>query len=272
MFDDMEKLKQLVQNIEFRQNDTDDNDDDTEVSPDALFIDTGFGTDNLNSDPVIAHISGSASNVKNNKDAIFGSENDDNLDNEDCDKIMEFGLGNSFKIKKEFAKMECNYGLGIDNPRKIGDFVHHTDNIPVVFIVKNTDGPMITVAKPTKNEKEYATNQDGVWPEYHFDDDELETMDTVSPNQIHKVILFNDSPKMEAFNNSVIDDEPMKKAHEQRSENAISQVSDFFEDVFGAPYSVVASNKNAFGNKKYTDTTPQVICKTEPKFFISRGW
>ena len=151
MFDDMEKLKQLVQNIEFKQNDTDD-DDDTEVSPDALFIDTGFGTDNLNSDPVIAHISGSASNVKNNKDAIFGSENDDNIDNEDCDKIMEFGLGNSFKIKKEFAKMECNYGLGIDNPRKIGDFVHHTDNIPVVFIVKNTDGPMITVAKPTKNE------------------------------------------------------------------------------------------------------------------------
>ena len=100
---------------------------------------------------------------------------------------------------------------------KIGSFVKpKCCQTPIILVVKNADGGCILTAKPTNNPDEYCEGNCGCWPEFSFDQDEIEPMGNVKLSDIFNVMKFNDSQNCtESFNGGVYDETPMDDAQER---------------------------------------------------------
>jgi len=173
------------------------------------------------------------------KDAIFGSQDD-----EDAERVMDEGLGMKGigrALKNGLNMTEC---MDMCDPNceikfNIGDFVKpNCCDIPVILVVKCNDGSSIMTAKPTECADECSDT--GCWPEFCFEQDEIEPMDEIKLSDIFNVMKFNDSAKTESFNGGTYDEEPMKAARKgasanQRDKKAASfdDINEFMEDVFG---------------------------------------
>lgn len=174
------------------------------------------------------------------KEAIFGSQD------EEAERAMEEGLGlkvGGLSLKKSLTNglAEC---MDMCDPNceikfNVGDFVQpNCVDTPVILVVKCTDGSNIMTAKPTECADECSDT--GCWPEFSFEQDEIEPMDEIKLSDIFNVMKFNDSAKTESFNGGTYDEEPMKAARKgasanQRDKKAASfdDINEFMEDVFG---------------------------------------
>ncbi len=174
------------------------------------------------------------------KEAIFGSQD------EEAERAMEEGLGlhvGGLSLHKSLKNglSEC---MDLCDPNceikfDIGDFVKPTcSETPVILVVKCTDGSNIMTAKPTECADE--CSETGCWPEFSFEQDEIEPMNDIKLSDIFNVMKFNDTAKTESFNGGTYDEEPMKAARKvasanQRDKKAASfdDINEFMEDVFG---------------------------------------
>lgn len=175
---------------------------------------------------------------------------------------MSFGLGESVEkgMGSEFVNkymFECCSGACCcrENPFKLGDAVQ-VAGIPRIFIVKNNDGNMITTAKPTNCQADFAKGKDGVWPEYCFQCNELSKVDNASLDQADELAEFNDRDiDTTGFNGLTIDARPMEIAQDYAREMTMDDVADNLDEILGAYRSAASGNDNEFS---YTKCSPVV--------------
>lgn len=177
---------------------------------------------------------GSSGNVtsktRKQKRPIFELDDNDDITDEIAEGIFGKGLGTFSGLGSLKKAMECccDGDPDCDIQFHPGDYVKAKNKgIPVILIVKCSDGPCVTTAKPTNDMDEYCEGNDGCWPEFTFNQDEIEPMDGVSLNDIVKVMAFNDS-QMESLTDSSIDSKPM--------EDAVDRTNDQFhcKKLYGA--------------------------------------
>jgi hypothetical protein len=246
-FDDLEKLRKLSRPIELQadaepDDDTEEEDLGAVVNDDAMTDQPYNPEGNVNVYVVNGGSSGTPSKKKPSKPAIFEQEPAES----DAESTMECGLGlkmGGLKLCKSLRNsMECCMDMcdpNCDIKFNIGDFVKpNCVDTPVILVVKCTDGSNIMTAKPTECADECSDT--GCWPEFSFEQDEIEPMDEIKLSDIFNVMKFNDSAKTESFNGGTYDEEPMKAARKgasanQRDKKAASfdDINEFMEDVFG---------------------------------------
>lgn len=248
-YDELEQLRKLTRSIELEamaQPDVEPEDDDFG----ATVLDAEMGNQPYDPDPEVktyvvkgtAGLGSCATPTKGAKpkEAIFGSQD------EEAERAMEEGLGlhvGGLSLKKTLANglSEC---MDLCDPNcavkyNVGDFVKPTcSEIPVILVVKCTDGSNIMTAKPTECADECSDT--GCWPEFSFEQDEIEPMGEIKLSDIFNVMKFNDSAKTESFNGGNYDESPMKEAQKGASENmrdkkaaSFDDINEFMEDVFG---------------------------------------
>ena len=167
---------------------------------------------------------------------------------------VEKGMGSEFVNKYMF---ECCSGACCcrENPFKLGDAVQ-VAGIPRIFIVKNNDGNMITTAKPTNCQADFAKGKDGVWPEYCFQCNELSRVDNAGLDQADELAEFNDRDiDTTGFNGLTIDARPMEIAQDYAREMTMDDVADNLDEILGAYRSAASGNDNEFS---YTKCSPGV--------------
>lgn len=167
---------------------------------------------------------------------------------------VEKGMGSEFVNKYMF---ECCSGACCcrENPFKLGDAVQ-VAGIPRIFIVKNNDGNMITTAKPTNCQADFAKGKDGVWPEYCFQCNELSRVDNAGLDQADELAEFNDRDiDTTGFNGLTIDARPMEIAQDYAREMTMDDVADNLDEILGAYRSAASGNDNEFS---YTKCSPVV--------------
>lgn len=256
MYDELEQLRKLTRPIELEamaQPDVEPEDDDFG----AMVVDGEMGNQPYDPNPKVNvyAVRGTADQPKTTggscgtpakgaktKDAIFGSEDDADVD---AAKVMDEGLGiagigrsikeglHNFNECMDMCDPDCKVHFNI------GDFVKPTCcETPVILVVKCNDGSNIMTAKPTECEDECGEN--GCWPEFSFEQDEIEPMDEITLADIFNVMKFNDQAQTECFNGGSYDESPMKAAQKGASENqrdkkaaTFNDINEFMEDVFG---------------------------------------
>ena len=123
-------------------------------------------------------------------------------------------------------------------------------------IVKNADGNMITTAKPTNCQADFAKGKDGVWPEYCFQCDELSKLDNADLSQADDIAEFNDQDiQQSGFNGLTIDPGPMELAQEYARERTMDDVADDLDEILGAYRSAASGNDNEFSYTKCSPVT-----------------
>jgi hypothetical protein len=169
---------------------------------------------------------------------------------------VERGMGRNFVNKYMF---ECdNTGCTRNNPFQLGDAVQ-VSGIPRIFIVKNNDGNMITTAKPTNCEADFAKGKDGVWPEYCFQCNELSKVGNADLSQADDLAEFNDRDLAPAgFNGLTIDPSPMEVAQEYARERTMDDVADDLDEILGAYRSAASGNDQEFSYTKCSPVTTMV--------------
>lgn len=145
----------------------------------------------------------------------------------------------------------CTCGCGCDCDC---DCDCEADDPMVLLIVKSTDGPNITAAKPTRNPAELSRTKDGCWPEFVFSTDEIGRMEGVTKNDVYAIMDFNDSHRTAKaqMESTVFSDAAMKKARQGVEDNQVQrnlsdkQIKNRLDEIFG-------------GSIKYTSTAPTVV-------------
>lgn len=234
-FDEMDKLLEMTNEVSAmsvpEQNTENTNDDDT------LYADLGMPGDKFGSPDTITKIAGTgSSNVSTDKEPLF-EKTCTCGECEECnskkDEIIECGLGLGFKraFKAQSFKGECCCGNSCTTPYSIGDCIAMSnEQIPVIFIIKDTCGDMLTCAKPTSNQAEYSISTDGQWPEYHFHQDSVKPMQNISINDIARILRFNDA-QMESFDGSCTDSAPKETADERTLDAMITKANEKLDDL-----------------------------------------
>lgn len=261
IYDELEQLMKLSRAIELEAMAKPDNDDDEkqaeyendEDENPTVVMDSGMGADqaydpNPKVDTFVIGSSGTPNKKIQQKEAIFEQEpgtEDQNISS-DAENTMECGLGLSMgglKLHKSLKNgLECCMDLcdpNCDVKYCVGDYVQpKCCETPVILVVKCTDGSNIMTAKPTECAEE--CGEHGCWPEFSFEQDEIEPMEGITLADIFNVMKFNDRAKTEAFNGGCYDEEPMKKAQKGVEENQrdkkaakFDDINEFMEDVFG---------------------------------------
>jgi hypothetical protein len=251
-FDDLEKLRKLSRPIELQadaepDDDTEEEDLGAVVNDDAMTDQPYNPEGNVNVYVVNGGgSSGTPSKKKPSKPAIFEQEPGEDSADSNAETAMECGLGlkmGGLKLGKSLRNsMECCMDMCDPNCAikfNVGDYVKPTCcETPVILVVKCTDGSNILTAKPTEDAAQ--CSETGCWPEFSFEQDEIEPMSEVTLEDIFNVMKFNDSPKTEAFNGGDYDETPMKDAQKgvlnnQRDKKAATfdDINEFMEDVFG---------------------------------------
>lgn len=246
-FDDLEQLRTLARPIELEamaQPDVPEEEEDLG----AVVLDAEMGNQPYDPSPkVAAYVVGSSGTPNKKaptKEAIFEKSEDEN--DENAEKVMESGLGlgmGGLSLHKSMkAGLESVMDLCDPNCQhkfSVGDYVKPTcSEIPVILVVKCADGSNIMTAKPTEDVEQCSDT--GCWPEFSFEQDEIEPMEGVTLADIFNVMKFNDQPRTEAFNGGSYDEAPMKAAQKGAQENqrdkkatSFDDINEFMEDVFG---------------------------------------
>ena len=191
--------KPIFDDEEVSEDSEDDSDSGEEVSDDSESVsDSGEGAN------IEAPIVGSVQGVEGEDKAVM-----------DC---MFKGLGVNLHGSLSNGLHEC---MDMCDPNcpvafKVGSFVQpKCCQTPIILVVKNADGGSILTAKPTNNSDEYCEGNCGCWPEFAFNQDEIEPMENVKLSDIFNVMKFNDAQgRTESFNGGVYDETPMDDAQD----------------------------------------------------------
>lgn len=187
---------------------------------------------------------------------------------------VERGMGRDFSRK---YMLECGSGLCRSNPFKLGDVVQ-AGNIPMLFVVKDNDGTMIRTAKPTDCKYDHAVSQDGVWPEFFFDQDELTKVDSASLDQADDIAKFNDRDiEMRGFDGRTVDPGPMELAQDYARRQTMDDIGDALDEILGCYRKAASGDDKEFS---YTEVSPvttyvlpsgEVTTQTMKGGYVSRG-
>ena len=163
---------------------------------------------------------------------------------------VERGMGREFSRK---YMLECNSCICQNNPFKLGDVVS-ASGIPMLFVVKDNDGTMIRTAKPTDCKVDHAVSQDGVWPEFFFDQDELTKVDSASLDQAEKIAKFNDRDlDVRGFDGRTVDPGPMELAQNFAREQTMDDIGDALDNILGCYKKAASGDDKEFS---YTEVSP----------------
>lgn len=169
---------------------------------------------------------------------------------------VERGMGSNFVNKYMFES--GNACCTRNNPFQLGDAVQ-VAGIPRIFIVKNNDGNMITTAKPTNCEADFAKGKDGVWPEYCFQCNELSKVGNADLSQADELAEFNDRDiTPSGFNGLTIDPSPMELAQSFARERTMDDVAEDLDEILGAYRSAASGNDKEFSYTKCSPVTTMV--------------
>jgi len=169
---------------------------------------------------------------------------------------VERGMGRNFVNKYMFESGSACCARS--NPFQLGDAVQ-VAGIPRIFIVKNNDGNMITTAKPTNCEADFAKGKDGVWPEYCFQCNELSKVGNADLSQADELAEFNDRDiTPSGFNGLTIDPSPMELAQSFARERTMDDVADNLDEILGAYRSAASGNDKEFSYTKCSPVTTMV--------------
>lgn len=246
IYDELEQLRKLSRSIELEAMAKPDVETEEEDLG-AVVLDAEMGNQPYDPDSKVNAYrvigsSGTPNKKAPAKEAIF----EEKPDTEDAETTMECGLGlgmGGLNIHKSMkAGLECCMDMcdpNCDVKFNVGDFVKTIGTeIPVILVVKSTDGSNIMTAKPTEHTDECSST--GCWPEFSFEQDEIEPINEVTLADIFNVMKFNDSVKTESFNGGDYDESPMKAAQKGALENqrdkksaSFDDINEFMEDVFG---------------------------------------
>lgn len=164
---------------------------------------------------------------------------------------IERGMGREFSRK---IKFEAANPLFVSNaPFKLGDVVSAKNN-PMLYVVKNNDGSVITAAKPTANQAEFCKCKDGCWPEFTFNQDEIQTMDNASMNDLGDIVAFND--RFRGFDGTIEDRSPMDRAQEYAQKQTIDDISHDLDEILGQYQFAAQGGDKDFS---YTECSPTVV-------------
>lgn len=179
-------------------------------------------------------------------------------------RSMSFSLGESVTkgMGSEFTRKylaECQGGVFCTrcNPYQLGDVVR-VNNIPRLFIVKNNDGNMLTLAKPTKCAADFAQGKDGVWPEYCFQSGDIGKVDNASIEQADDIAEFNDMD-ISGFDGLTIDPAPMERAQAFARNLSMDDIGDNLDTILGAYRNAAAGNDHEFSYTKCSPVTTYVL-------------
>ena len=169
---------------------------------------------------------------------------------------VERGMGRGFTQK---YMLECNSCLCQNNPFKLGDVVS-ASGIPMLFVVKDNDGTMIRTAKPTDCKCDHAVSQDGVWPEFFFDQDELSKVDSASLDQAEDIAKFNDRDlDVRGFDGRTIDPGPMELAQNFAREQTMDDIGDALDNILGCYKKAASGDDKEFSYTEVSPTTTYVL-------------
>ncbi|MBR2306032.1 MAG: hypothetical protein IKA48_02370 [Fibrobacter sp.] len=169
---------------------------------------------------------------------------------------VERGMGRNFVNKYMFESGSACCAR--NNPFQLGDAVQ-VAGIPRIFIVKNNDGNMITTAKPTNCEADFAKGKDGVWPEYCFQCNELSKVGNADLSQADELAEFNDRDiTPSGFNGLTIDPSPMELAQSFARERTMDDVAEDLDEILGAYRSAASGNDKEFSYTKCSPVTTMV--------------
>lgn len=169
---------------------------------------------------------------------------------------VERGMGKAFVNKYMFESGSACCAR--NNPFQLGDAVQ-VAGIPRIFIVKNNDGNMITTAKPTNCEADFAKGKDGVWPEYCFQCNELSKVGNADLSQADELAEFNDRDiTPSGFNGLTIDPSPMELAQSFARERTMDDVAEDLDEILGAYRSAASGNDKEFSYTKCSPVTTMV--------------
>ena len=187
---------------------------------------------------------------------------------------VERGMGRGFTQK---YMLECNSCLCQNNPFKLGDVVS-ASGIPMLFVVKDNDGTMIRTAKPTDCKCDQAVSQDGVWPEFFFDQDELSKVDSASLDQAEDIAKFNDRDlDVRGFDGRTVDPGPMELAQNFAKEQTMDEIGDALDNILGCYKKAAGGDDKEFS---YTEVSPvttyvlpsgEVTTQSMKGGYVSRG-
>ena len=201
-----------------------------------------------------------ANGAQADNEASFGRCLKNSLSKFKSFEAIERGMGREFVRKYQFESSAPAMNICRTNPFELGQVVQ-PNSIPMLFIVKKNDGNTITAAKPTSCPEDCAVCQDGEWPEFTFDSDELMGSKKASLGDIDDIIAYNDrvTNQPRGFDGRPEDDSPMKIAQEFAREQTIDDIVDNMDEIFGQ------YKQAAFGGDDsycYAAKTPAVVYRT----------
>ena len=320
MFDELDQLKKLARAIELEAAGTPEDNVEEEDLP-AVVIDGEMDNRPYDPDPKVNTYIVGSSNIKTEKKPIF----DDEEISEDSEDVSDSGedtdteapiVGSVQGVEGEDnAVMDCMFkGLGVNlhgslsnglhecmdmcDPNcpvafKVGSFVQpKCCQTPIILVVKNADGGSILTAKPTDNSDEYCEGNCGCWPEFAFNQDEIEPMENVKLSDIFNVMKFNDAQgRTESFNGGVYDETPMDDAQDgalkaqsayscpgcdeckdgefKSNWRSIDEMNEFLDDICG-PMKTYSAESPVIVKKNLDGSTE--ASKSAYKVSIGTGW
>ncbi len=230
MFRELDDLKALTQVVAMEALDfSKEKDDADDADQGALVIDGEMDSrpyEKGNETTIVkvdgtadAGVAGSSGNITGKRKAkrpIFENDPEEEIDESTVESILAKGLGGlsvAKSLKKGLRESCCIDGdPDCEFQYHPGDCIKsRTNAFPVILIVKSSDGPVITAAKPTNNMDEYCEGSNGCWPEFQFNQDEIEPIEGIDLNKILQLMAFNDA-QMESLTDSSVDETPMKDA------------------------------------------------------------
>lgn len=173
-----------------------------------------------------------------------------------CGESVERGMGRDF-VRKYMLECNCGGCCCADNPYKLGDVVN-VEGIPMLFVVKNTDGNKITAAKPTACSSDLCKCRDGEWPEFTFDPSELSKFGGASLDDADTIVTFNDR-NLRGFDGRTEDPDPMNAAQEFARSQTMDDIAGRMDEILGTYKDLSAGSDDSFC---YTGVSPKVVYKT----------
>jgi len=283
MFSELDDLKQLTQALALEAIDlTKEKEEADDTDHGAMIIDgemdnRPFEKDDgkvkvikVNGTADSKSVGGSSGNLTSDKvktkRPIFEQKPDAELTDTEIEGIFGKGLGAKIggigSLKKALeccvdGDPECEHQF---HP---GDYVTtRCCNKPVILIIKSSDGPVITTAKPTNDMDEYCEGNDGCWPEFSFNQDEIEPIPGISLNDIMTVMAFNDAAKMESLTDGSIDEDHLKEVTDRTNdmlrEKNIEGAEECKPGEFCDQEAIIERMKDIFGEQSYTFASPKV--------------
>lgn len=168
---------------------------------------------------------------------------------------VERGMGREF-CRKYLA--ECSCGGLCNNPYKLGDVVQ-AKGIPMMFVVKDKDGTMIRTAKPTACEDDLAVGKDGVWPEFCFQQDELDKVGNADLSQAEYLARFNDRGLARGFDGRTVDPGPMEVAQDFARNQTFGDIADSLDQILGTYRDAAAGKDQDYCYTEVSPTTTYVL-------------